>query len=133
MDVCGDEQSGLSTTHVAGYVKSPGYPDNYSPDASCNCVLNASPPSEAVHLRFTVVDMDLSLGSNPNWASDWLEYVYDIKDWGEGVRFNNAHKGQSMIINRTLGYLNFRTDHSKEGRGFWIKYEGAVHNYISKF
>ena len=126
MDICGEALAGDSgeITSTDGYVVSLNYPDDYSPDSSCQCLLSTTDPDS--HLRLEVLDMHLSPGPNPTWARDWLEYVSELADWGEGTRLSGLQKGASGDVHSHQVYLNFKSDGEKEARGFWIRYQGEA-------
>lgn len=133
IDICGDATGTDEIVASAKYIESLGFPDVYDPDKSCTCALNAT--SQASHIRFTVLDFDVSPGSNPNNPSDWVEFVPSIEEWGEGRPFRRDYRGSPFLM-QPSGYLNFKSDIKRQGRGFWIMFEGKsviIDENLTKF
>lgn len=120
MDVCGDNTEGQTVQGTFGYINSLNYPIPYSPDNTCRCTLTA--PS--LHAQIILSLLDLNLGATANDKSDWLEYSSSRQDWGTGRVLRLSSQNRTVRTGSQIIYLNFRSDHQREARGFWLQYQG---------
>ena len=120
MDVCGDNTRERTMTAPSGYIVSINYPRPYSPDNTCSCTLSAPD----AHVVLYLLDLRLSATGSDNWNSDWLEYSSKREDWGSGRVLVASGNNRTVNTGKQVVYLNFRSDHQREARGFWLQYVG---------
>jgi len=123
MDICGDNTEEKKVTRTSGYINSLNYPRPYSPDNTCSCLLTT--PSLDSQIILNLLDLHLSSAANDNWNSDWLEYSNNMKDWGSGRVLRLSSPNRTVHTGSQIVYLNFRSDHQREARGFWLQYQGT--------
>ena len=130
VDVCGSfgTDSGDRNGLTSGYITSPNYPDRYSPDTNCRCILNASTDQAQgpTEIFLQVLDYDLSRLPSDLSPADWIEYVVSGRQrWADGTRITTGQVNDDVIHTRAdVVEVNFRCDAANEQRGFWIKYSG---------
>ena len=89
------------------------------------CTCNVTTRADA-ELVLQLLDDDLhSLGEGSR-AGDWLEYTTVGGNWGSGQALMASAMRQAVRTGSAQIAVNFRSDTTLEGRGFWLKYSGEV-------
>uniref|UniRef100_A0A452U8T7 Cubilin n=1 Tax=Ursus maritimus TaxID=29073 RepID=A0A452U8T7_URSMA len=103
----------------AGYVTSPGHPDNYPQHADCTWLL-AAPPGKLIRLQF---EDQFNIEETPNCTSNYLE-LRDGADSNAPVLSKVCGRSlpSSQLSSGDVMYLRFRSDNSPTQVGFKIKY-----------
>ncbi|NP_001003148.2 cubilin precursor [Canis lupus familiaris] len=109
----------IHDVNSAGYVTSPGHPNNYPQHADCNWLI-AAPPGKLIRVQF---EDQFNIEETPNCVSNYLELRDGVdsnapllaKLCGRSLPSSQLSSGEVM-------YLRFRSDNSSTQVGFKIKY-----------
>lgn len=122
-DVC--EQVILSSTH--GYIRSPNYPDSpYGSNRDCKCTLQTKD-------RYVVLNiLDLNINGTAKkpatCTNDYLAITGQAKKCGQlsadSVPQRIEYGGGKLTV-------QFKSDNTVEGRGFWLDYAGSSGGKVS--
>uniref|UniRef100_A0A4W3IEF9 Neuropilin 2a n=1 Tax=Callorhinchus milii TaxID=7868 RepID=A0A4W3IEF9_CALMI len=104
----------------AGYITSPGYPQDYSPHQRCEWVIYAPEPNQRILLNF-----------NPHFELEKYDCRYDFIEIRDGERTSadllGKHCGNiapsSIISSGPMLYIKFVSDYAHQGAGFSLRYE----------
>ena len=124
VDICGDVLTGRTVSRTEGYIESLNYPNNYPSNLMCSCNITATTDESEIVLQ--ILDEDLQPNALSNKGDDWLEYTTDIKQWSNGRPVIVYETMKELRTKSDKIFLNFRTDTTREGRGFWLKYKGEA-------
>jgi len=128
MDICGTAGTGNANNGLtSGFITSPNYPQRYSPDTNCRCVVNASgvQAQRTAEILLEVLDYDLSRLPSDLSPADWVEYVVTGRQrWADGTRITGDVTRDVIRTGADVIEINFRSDAANEQRGFWIMYSG---------
>ncbi|XP_068804125.1 neuropilin-2 isoform X8 [Struthio camelus] len=104
----------------AGYITSPGYPQDYPSHQSCEWVIYAPEPTQKIILNF-----------NPHFEIEKHDCKYDfieIRDGdSEAADLLGKHCGNiappTIISSGPSLYIKFTSDYARQGAGFSLRYE----------
>ncbi|XP_016082720.1 neuropilin-2 isoform X3 [Ornithorhynchus anatinus] len=104
----------------AGYITSPGYPQDYPSHQNCEWVIYAPEPNQKIVLNF-----------NPHFEIEKHDCKYDfieIRDGdSESADLLGKHCGNiappTIISSGSLLYIKFTSDYARQGAGFSLRYE----------
>jgi len=140
MDICGvvgggfGDRSNKNSWLTSGFITSPNYPNRYSPDTKCRCILNASSDQAQTPAEILLQVLDYDLSSLPSDFSpaDWVEYVISGRQrWADGTRITGDVTGDVIHTRADVVEVDFRSDAAHEQRGFWIMYSGKRQDFES--
>lgn len=92
----------------------------------CTCNITARDSQSQVVLQ--VLDEDLQSPGYQSKGADWLEYTSEYGQWGSGRTVLSRDGQQELYTDSQQVFLNFRSDATIEGRGFWLKYKGELND-----
>ncbi|GAA6110160.1 neuropilin-2b isoform X1 [Tachysurus ichikawai] len=104
----------------AGYITTPGYPQEYPPHQDCRWIITAPEPSQRIALNF-----------NPHFELERLDCRYDfveIRDGNSesadllGKHCNNIAPAP-IISSGPVLHIRFVSDYAHQGAGFSLRYE----------
>ncbi|CAH1799350.1 unnamed protein product [Owenia fusiformis] len=98
---------------TTSYIRSPGYPNPYSHNANCSCIITSDNAQE-IKLSLTT----FSLYDNDEKCLDWLEMSYG----GEGHKLCGTKFGHAVSDSYML---NYHTDEQNSGPGFMLLITGG--------
>lgn len=104
----------------AGYITSPGYPQDYPSHQNCEWVVYAPEPNQKIVLNF-----------NPHFEIEKHDCKYDfieIRDGdSESADLLGKHCGNiappTIISSGSVLYIKFTSDYARQGAGFSLRYE----------
>ncbi|XP_025943911.1 neuropilin-2 [Apteryx rowi] len=104
----------------AGYITSPGYPQDYPSHQNCEWVIYAPEPNQKIILNF-----------NPHFEIEKHDCKYDfieIRDGdSEAADLLGKHCGNiappTIISSGSSLYIKFTSDYARQGAGFSLRYE----------
>ncbi|XP_040297314.1 neuropilin-2 isoform X1 [Bufo bufo] len=116
VNTCG----GRLNAKVAGYITSPGYPNDYPSHQNCVWVVSAPEPNQKIVLNF-----------NPHFEIEKHDCKYDfieIRDGdSESAELLGKHCGNIAPSTITSSgshiYIRFISDYARQGAGFSLRYE----------
>ncbi|XP_018092892.1 neuropilin 2 S homeolog isoform X2 [Xenopus laevis] len=114
--VCG----GRLNAKDAGYITSPGYPNDYPPHQNCEWIISAPEPNQKIVLNF-----------NPHFDIEKHDCKYDfieIRDGdSESAELLGKHCGNiapsTITSSGSQMYIRFTSDYARQGAGFSLRYE----------
>ncbi|XP_062861457.1 neuropilin-2b [Trichomycterus rosablanca] len=120
--VYGDEEpcGGHRDASDAGYITTPGYPQEYPPHQDCRWTITAPEPSQRIVLNF-----------NPHFELEKLDCRYDFVE----IRDGNSESGDllgrhcsniappAIISSGSVLHIRFVSDYAHQGAGFSLRYE----------
>uniref|UniRef100_A0A6I8QPJ8 Neuropilin 2 n=1 Tax=Xenopus tropicalis TaxID=8364 RepID=A0A6I8QPJ8_XENTR len=104
----------------AGYITSPGYPNDYPPHQNCEWIISAPEPNQKIVLNF-----------NPHFDIEKHDCKYDfieIRDGdSESAELLGKHCGNiapsTITSSGSQMYIRFTSDYARQGAGFSLRYE----------
>ncbi|XP_074155053.1 neuropilin-2 isoform X2 [Sminthopsis crassicaudata] len=104
----------------AGYITSPGYPQDYPSHQNCEWIVYAPEPNQKIVLNF-----------NPHFEIEKHDCKYDfieIRDGdSESADLLGKHCGNiappTIISSGSVLYIKFTSDYARQGAGFSLRYE----------
>uniref|UniRef100_F7G9W5 Neuropilin n=1 Tax=Macaca mulatta TaxID=9544 RepID=F7G9W5_MACMU len=104
----------------AGYITSPGYPQDYPSHQNCEWIVYAPEPNQKIVLNF-----------NPHFEIEKHDCKYDfieIRDGdSESADLLGKHCGNiappTIISSGSMLYIKFTSDYARQGAGFSLRYE----------
>ena len=124
VDVCGDSLTGHILTRTSGYVQSLNYPSLYPANLMCTCNISAHDSQSELVLQ--LLDLDTYSLNHGVEGGDWLQYSNDLEHWGSGHALQTSDIMRQVHTGSSQVHLNFRSDSTREGRGFWLQYSGET-------
>ncbi|XP_036424442.1 neuropilin-2b isoform X3 [Colossoma macropomum] len=120
--VRGDEEpcGGQRDASDAGYITTPGYPQEYPPHLDCRWVITAPEPSQRIVLNF-----------NPHFELEKLDCRYDFIEIRDGNSDSADLLGKhcsniapaAIISSGPVLLIRFVSDYAHQGAGFSLRYE----------
>ncbi|XP_014844712.1 PREDICTED: neuropilin-2-like isoform X2 [Poecilia mexicana] len=104
----------------AGYITTPGYPQEYPPHQNCHWVITAPEPSQRIVLNF-----------NPHFEMEKLDCRYDYVEIHDGNSESADLLGKHcsniapapIISSGPSLHIKFVSDYAQQGAGFSLRYE----------
>lgn len=119
---CGFEEKcgGQRDASDAGYITTPGYPQEYPPHQDCRWVITAPEPSQRIVLNF-----------NPHFELEKLDCRYDFIEIRDGSSDSADLLGKhcsniapaAIISSGPVLHIRFVSDYAHQGAGFSLRYE----------
>lgn len=120
--VHGDEEpcGGHRDASDAGYITTPGYPQEYPPHQDCRWIITAPEPSQRIVLNF-----------NPHFELERLDCRYDFIEIRDGNSDSADLLGKhcsniappAIISSGPVLHIRFVSDYAHQGAGFSLRYE----------
>ncbi|XP_027020202.2 neuropilin-2b isoform X1 [Tachysurus fulvidraco] len=120
--VHGDEEpcGGQRDASDAGYITTPGYPQEYPPHQDCRWIITAPEPSQRIALNF-----------NPHFELERLDCRYDFVEIRDGNSESADLLGKHcnniapppIISSGPVLHIRFVSDYAHQGAGFSLRYE----------
>uniref|UniRef100_A0A8B9K6K6 Neuropilin n=1 Tax=Astyanax mexicanus TaxID=7994 RepID=A0A8B9K6K6_ASTMX len=118
----GDEEKcgGQRDASDAGYITTPGYPQEYPPHQDCRWIITAPEPSQRIVLNF-----------NPHFELEKLDCRYDFIEIRDGSSESADLLGKhcsniapaAIISSGPVLHIRFVSDYAHQGAGFSLRYE----------
>ncbi|XP_066542213.1 neuropilin-2b isoform X2 [Hoplias malabaricus] len=118
----GDEEpcGGHRDASDAGYITTPGYPQEYPPHQDCRWIITAPEPSQRIVLNF-----------NPHFELEKLDCRYDFIEIRDGSSESADLLGKhcsniapaAIISSGPVLHIRFVSDYAHQGAGFSLRYE----------
>uniref|UniRef100_A0A8B9K8M0 Neuropilin n=1 Tax=Astyanax mexicanus TaxID=7994 RepID=A0A8B9K8M0_ASTMX len=104
----------------AGYITTPGYPQEYPPHQDCRWIITAPEPSQRIVLNF-----------NPHFELEKLDCRYDFIEIRDGSSESADLLGKhcsniapaAIISSGPVLHIRFVSDYAHQGAGFSLRYE----------
>ncbi|KAM7375109.1 hypothetical protein PAMA_014272 [Pampus argenteus] len=111
---------GVLDASEAGYITSPGYPQEYPPHQNCHWIITAPEPSQRIVLNF-----------NPHFEIERLDCKYDFIEIRDGTLDTADVLGRHcsniapapIISSGSSIQIRFVSDYAHQGAGFSLRYE----------
>ncbi|KAH8405045.1 hypothetical protein KR222_005560 [Zaprionus bogoriensis] len=101
-------------------VTSPGFPQGYGPDLSCEWIFKTADPSYHLFVELNVVRLEAASECQFDYLS--IQSSSSLLDWSEQLRLCNSSASELMSIGRVHGSpnlkLTFKSDATINGTGF---------------